>query len=666
MKNSFFQMHSIDALERLFPTTQEEIDERVEQAQQEFLSALTTIINSNMFLHNFSALAQTYDHAESTFLVCMEIMIVLEFVSPNLEIRERAHQAYLKLDAFLIDSVYYNEQLYTIFKHYHTSACETQLTPEERYYLHEILKEYRRRGFELPKEKRDQAQELQKEITALMLEFDHNIASDMRVVHVREEELEGLSNEFKKGLQKTPTGEYILGLDYPTYYTVLDHCIIASTREKIWQAATNKANPANKDVLQKLITRRNAFAHMIGYTSYAHFDIDNAMAQTPERVQEFINSLIPRSRLKAEQEFTMITRDLPPGVALVNGKLLPWDVRFVFEAYKKKYLALDEELLTQYFPMEHTIATLLDIYAQFFGIIFKEHTSTHLWHEDVRIIEAYTNENQHLLGYILLDPFPRPYKYSHACHIGVVPSLLSNIGRENPTVAVVVTNFPKATAEQPALWRRADVMTFFHEFGHALHFLFGATRFGKFAGTRVKTDFVELPSQMLEEWLWQPDVLRQVTAHYRTGQPLPDDLIKQLIQLKNFDTGFWLERQCALAQFSLQCFLTPQVHDIQVLMHAIFERIRQYVHIDTRDNLYLSFGHLSGYGAKYYSYLWSKVFALDVFNYIKQYGLRNQVIGKRYAQEILGQGGSVNPDILLHEFLGRDVQPDAFFQALDV
>jgi thimet oligopeptidase len=273
----------------------------------------------------------------------------------------------------------------------------------------------------------------------------------------------------------------------------------------------------------------------------------------------------------------------------------------------------------------------------------------------------------------MLDLFPRPNKYSHAAHTTIIPATIAPDGTRIPDVSIVIANFSKPTATQPSLLKRSEVQTFFHEFGHALHAVLGATEIASLSGTHTKTDFVELPSQMLEEWLDDKDILKKVSKHYITGQPLPDDIIDTILSLKNLTSGYFVTRQAYLSSIALSYFGsypnstsfslgTPlkETKDPHAIMRHLYTTILPHMAFNDNNHFYTSFGHLTGYGAKYYGYLWSKVFALDIFAEIKKNGLLDPVIGQRYIQEVIGKGGAQDPNELLYNFLGRKPNTDAF------
>ena len=243
----------------------------------------------------------------------------------------------------------------------------------------------------------------------------------------------------------------------------------------------------------------------------------------------------------------------------------------------------------------------------------------------------------------------------------LIPSVKSS--EHKPGVVIVIANFPKATSDRPALLKHNDVETFFHEFGHAMHGLLGRTKLASLSGTNVKTDFVEVPSQMFEEWMWDKDMLKLVSSHYKTGDPLSDDLIDKKISLKKFGTGYFLTRQCWLASLALEFFKSGSNKDTDKIVRDFYKKYIKHVSFDDKDNHFqFSWGHLTGYGARYYSYMWSKVFSLDLFYKIKEHGLLDGAIGNQFVSKVIGRGGSTEPDNLLRDFLGREPNQKAFLK----
>ena len=367
------------------------------------------------------------------------------------------------------------------------------------------------------------------------------------------------------------------------------------------------------------------------------------------------------------------------------------DVTFLMTRYTKKHLNVDETAISEYFPADATVRGLFDIYEKFLGIelVRHSHLGDTFWHESVELLEVHTAPRnaegadplETLIGYIAIDLFPRAGKYGHACAHGVVKGVLRDASladgvakKYSPPVSVVLANFPKATADKPALLLFGDVVTLFHELGHAFHNLFGRTAMPTLGGTNVLRDFVELPSQMLENWCWQQSTLESLARHYKTGEPMPAQLLQGKIAAKNVFSGRDNLRQMQFASYSLELFsptfaaqLAADTTDTTRFFNALRPRVLPGLDYDESGHFECAFEHLLGYGASYFGYMWSQVFSADVFDYIQQRnGLLDPLMGRRYIAHIIGPGGSAQPAELLRRFLGREPRNDAFVKELGI
>ncbi len=660
------QVTSAENVISLFQTSPEEIKQLtqlyIDEAKQEIDKIIAIPDDQRTFANTAQALDDLCGLANID--IFGGLLSGIENTNPDEKIRNAAHQAMLQISTFAIDNISNNKKLYQAFKAYaQGNAKKENLSPEQRYFIDENMKSFKRAGLELPDDQLAQVGKLKKELTDLSLKFSRNIAQDKSTITVSKDELKGLSDDFINTLKLTDDGLYILGMDYPTVFNVLDNCTVEGTRKKLSEAFNNRAYPDNETLLKQIIAKRDELADKLAFKSYAALDLDSQMVKTPERAQQFILDLIARSNRKVDTELALQLKNMPTSVSLTkNGKIKPWDVRYIENQYKKKHLNVDENKVSEYFPMQNTIKELLDIYSKFLSITFKEVPVTGLWDKDVKFVEVYDKSGKELLGYLFLDLYPRPNKFSHAAHWGILPATCN--GKRIPSIGLVVANFPKGNGDKPALLKRQDVSTFFHEFGHALHNMLGCTQLATQAGTSVKTDFVELPSQILEEWLWDKDILKKVSKHYKTGEPLPDELIDNILKLKTYDSGYFVQRQGCLSLISLDYYKPGADKDPYAIMKHIFKEYKPRFMFDDTNHFYASFGHLTGYGAKYYGYLWSKVFALDVFNQIKEQGLLNPEVGQKYINTIIGRGGSADPNELLKDFLGREPRIDAFLKSM--
>lgn len=652
----------------LFPRTPAEITARADQAITAARTAVAELIavptEERTFENTFGAL----DRLGSAIGTTGSVLHAIQMVSPETAMRDAAAHEIIRLQQFTIDELVHNEAVYHACQSYvRGEGVQESLTPEQQFYVNETMRGFRRVGFDLPREQRKILAEKEKELASVQLAFSTLINTDRRTIIVDEKDLAGLDPAFIASLEKTDDGKRILPTDYPIMSAVLESCSVRATREAMWRAYVSVAYPKNTENLARMIELRDECAKLLGYESAARYDCEEAMVRSPERARAFLEDLLIKSQPKLNEELTALRAELPEGVELdAQNRAYPWDWAYIKAHYKLKHHALDEQKIAEYFPAEQTLLGLLEIYEEFFNCRFTQLKTepNSFWHASVRLIEARRKDGE-LLGYLLLDLYPRPAKYTHACQMSFKPALRTRDG-QTPAVALVIANFPAESADRPALLKHRDVTTFFHEFGHALHTLFGATTLASLSGTHVKTDFVELPSQMLEEWMYDPEMIKRVSRHYTTGAPLSDEQIEQIRAARMVDQGDFIVRQIGYALLSLDVYSAGAQKDIEAIKKSIHDRCRPYIVTTGDEHGECSFGHLTGYGAMYYSYLWSKVFALDLFAQIEKEGLLNPAAGKRYAESILVPGGSRDPEDLLRDYLGREPRSDAFFAAMGI
>ena len=663
------RLHSLDELVNLFPSSKAAIERNVDQAIARASKQLDYIYSIDPQKRTFANTMRAFDVTTNRFLIVPAALAALSQASPNDEVRNAAHETLVRLQAFSIDHFTLNPRLYAACEEYEkllAGSCEEPLNDEQRYFVQETMRDFRRNGLQLPVDVQEKIRKVQKELAQHSLAFDKNINDSQRTIEVGRADLKGLDEHFIDSLKKTEKGTFIIGTDYPTNTKLLEECEVTETRKAQYRSFMQRAYPENVQELTTVIRLRDELAHLLGFESYAQFDLDNQMAKSPDRVKQFLTEVFERGTIKNDEEMELLKKDLPLSVILTSdGKFYPWDLQFVRNYYKKKHLAIDENFISEFFPVEYVLPALFSIYEKFFGLSFKPYDAT-LWHKDVKVLAVY--KNGYYKGCLLLDLYPRPFKYSHAGQLTIIPALCEQ-GEARPAVALVLANFPQAQSDRPALLKRFDVITFFHEAGHAIHALLGATQMAGFSGTNTKGDFVEMPSQMLEEWMWDPQILKMVSSHYKTKQPMPDELIEKIVALKNFESGENCVRQVLYATVCLD-YYGAGAHrlgadkDVDRLWRDLHEKMRPSVLFDKDNKGYCAFTHLMGYGAKYYGYLWSKVYALDLFYYIKPFGLLNSTIGDRYIHDVIGMGGSKDPELLLEKFLGRKPNSDAFFKDL--
>lgn len=661
----------VASLKQLFPTSLAEIQALIELAKAWTMQA-QTIINLAPAEQSFDTTFRLLDRIHHEVSCCLGVLAVIENAHPDATLRQGAHQGLQTVQDLFTEQVELNKTLYEALKidakrwinpNYLNNVLPTEsLTAEELYFVTETLEGFRRAGLHLDPANFQRVQTLIKELNRLSLQFQQNINTDQSFITVDAAELAGVPAQVVANLERTPAGQLVVKTDYPTVLAILDFCENTETRHRVSRMFNNRAYPQNNAVLTEIINKRDELAQLIGFPSYAAMDLDNQMAKELAMVEQFIQGLQAKACGKAQQEVQQFLAAYPKPQSLTNeqGQVYAWNMRFLKNYYKKQQLNLDMRMVAEYFPLDHTIQELLQIYEQFLGLQFK-HQKIDLWVPDLELLAVYRAEQ--LLGYIILDLHPRANKFSHAASFSAIHTVLTPQG-STLAVDVVMTNFPAGTAEIPALMNFSDVTTFFHEFGHALHTVLGATNIASFSGTNVKRDFVEMPSQMLENWLQDPAILRQVSCHYQTGAPLPDEMIKTLTEINKFDAGDFIARQLLLTKFSLELFKPGKNKAVNALYRVLAQQYHPYLALDSEDHFYAAFGHLTGYGAKYYGYLWANVFAKDLFNKIKAGGLLNPAVGQEYVAQILSKGGTQDPNQLIENFLGRKPTQTAFLQAM--
>lgn len=645
----------------LLPKTSEEILERAEKAKEQLQMELESLFYACDL--STKELLKAWDEAWSDFDIACQLAEVGSLVFPK-ELQGACEKASVDLATFASQLLLDHPEFYTLFSR---RAEDSSLDEKEAYYLSLIIEELRRIGLHLDICERDKLKDLKADIAKLDEEFAKNVRGDSAHILCDDSELEGLPKEFIDA-HRQKDGKIRLGCDYPTYEAVMKFCKSSEVRKGLFTAFNNRGYPNNKKVLERVIQKRDQLAKLLGYTSFAEFDLANQMAKSLFRVETFLDDIRSKSLLKAEKELATIRESLPDEVKLTpEGLFQPWDMGFALRHVKEKVFAIDEAKVKEFFPLEESMQKMMEIYEKFFDLEIKKLPAEDLWHPDVMLVGLYEKASKKALGYLLIDIFPREGKYTHACETTLLKGYRPNDALDDaasPGISLIVMNFPKPMGDKPALMSLNDVHTFFHEFGHAVHDLVGAQPFTQLSGTRVKVDYVELPSQLLEEWLWDEEILRQLSSHYETKQPLDDVQIASLIEAKNFATGLHLSRQCLNTQISLDYYKEGESKDIDALFRSLQKAHVPHVAPYSEDNMYAAFGHLVNYGAKYYSYLWSKVYALDVFETIKSEGLLNPKVGRRYLEQMLSHGGGKDPNLMIEEFLKRAPSSGAFFKSL--
>lgn len=658
----YASIKTVEDVQKIYPKTVSEVEKRAQDAKKSFQVDIENFLKQK---GSASQLLRSWDEMMAKFSSEMNILSSIALVEPKDDLRKSSNDAYQALQEEWIRTLSDKTALYNKL----SSAFEKdqdKLKPYEKYYLAQLLQEMKLEGLHLPDKEREKLKTLKIELSKLSESFARNIQEDHSSISLPKEALVGLSEDVQGQLKQDGKGNKILTCDYPVYFAVMKTCSSADTRKALYRAFTNRAYPNNEAVLKEMISKRDQLAKLLGFKSFAELQLSNEMVKNPEHAESFLHKLSSNSIHKGQEELTDFKKTLSDLSFTQDGKLYPWDVSYVEEQYRQARYDVDDELIRAYFPVETTIQGLIQIFERFFDLKMETIPVQGLWHEDAKLVKITDRSSNQVYGYVVMDLFPRANKYSHACHSTLITGLNLPNGEQTTGLSLLIANFPKSTESKPSLLTLNDVRTFFHEFGHGIHAILGRTQFSGTAGTSVKIDFVELPSQMLEEWLWDPQILNLVSSHYKTGEKLPKDIIDKILQARTSSSGCFIGRQCLLSQFALACFAPGENKDTNQLLQNIHQGMHLYYAYDKESHFPASFGHLDGYGARYYGYLWSRVFALDVFDQIKKEGLLNPVAGKRYIKEILSKGGSEDPAQMLKNYLGREPSQEAFLKAYGI
>jgi len=596
-------------------------------------------------------------------------MMFLTYVSTDAAERTRGQLAEEHVANWLIELAT-NEPLYNAVKTY--ADTNPELMGEQKRLLAHTLRDYRRAGMDLPKEKREKLADLQKQITKLSIEFDDNIRTDETRVPLTRDEFGGMKDEFINGL--TRTGDvYLVGMAYPEFLPIMDFCDDETTRQKVWLAYKRRGGEKNVQVLEQILALRAEAASLLGYDNAADYEIEVRMAKEPANVLEFYEKLRSLVREKARRDWEELTEAKRTHTGDADATLKPWDPSFYMNRLRKEKYAVDMEAVQEYFPLDRVMDGLFGITQSLYGLRYENVTAKaeeagRRWHEDVEVYEVWDEASGELLGEFFIDLHPRQNKYGHAAQWGLAQHKIWTDGRETRPLAALVCNFTKPTEDKPSLLTHDEVETFFHEFGHCLHTILSEANYWQFAGTGVERDFVEAPSQMFENWVWDADVLGTFARHYETGEPFPPELLEGLLRARYLGSGMLAERQFFYGLFDMSCHLDPQGDvDTTQLAHDLWGELGSGVELYAavpHTHFQSGFGHLTGYQAGYYGYQWSLVYACDMFQRFKELGMLSPSAGQYYRKNILARGGTEDGLDLVRGYLGREPDMSAFLKHL--
>ncbi|CAL9682256.1 unnamed protein product [Knipowitschia caucasica] len=587
-----------------------------------------------------------------------------QYMNPSKDIRAASTQADKRLSEFDVELNMKEDVFHRLLAL--QTKFQNNLGKEETRFVERLVTLGKRSGLHLSPDIQEKIKTCSKRISELSIEFNKNLNEDNTCLIFTERELGGLAETFINGLEKTVDGRYTVTLEYPHYFPLMKRCHIPETRRKMEAAFHSRCKEVNTKILEELIELRAKVADLLGYSSHANYVLEMNMAKNASNVSDFLDAFHEMVKPIGNKERKYILglkkRECLMKGYSYDGQINAWDLPYYMNQVEQFKFAVNKDKLIEYFPLDVVTEGLFGIYQELLGLTFTEVQHAHVWHENVRLFSAQDAETREEIGQFYLDLHPRGGKYGHAACFGLRPGCHGPDGKRQIPVAAMIANFTKPRRGWPSLLQHHEVETYFHEFGHVMHELCSRTIFSEFSGTQVEMDFVEVPSQMLENWVWEKEPLRRMSGHYKDGSPVPDHLLDKLISSRVANTGLMNLRQLVLSKVDQYLHNNPGAKTADVFAKH-FEEILG-VPATPGTNMTASFSHLAGgYDAQYYSYLWSEVYSMDIyFSRFKKEGIMNPKVGREYRRIILEAGGSVDGMDMLKTFLGRAPCQEAFFK----
>ena len=601
-----------------------------------------------------------YERAFDNYGNALGMSGFLSYVSTDKQFRDAANDLQMQISQYMVD-VATRRDVYKAIREY--TDTNPRLDPVQAKLVKEMLIGFKNSGMDLNDADLEKFKALNKEKAEYIIKFDKNIQEYKDPLAVTQEQLRGLGEDYIQKLSKTDDGKYLVTLDYPDYVPFMQNADDEQARKELEFKFNRRGGQENVELLEKTLTLRREIARLLGYKNHAELRLEDRMAKNPKTVMAFLKDLQKKLKPLGKKEDKEMIAYKNSKTGKNSRTLYSWESGYWSNKFRKENLELDSEKIKEYFPSQVVIDGMLDLFGGVFGITF-EPVDIPVWHPDVKAFKIKDKASGELVAYFYMDLYPREGKYKHAACFGLVEGEEKQDGTyQNPFVAIVA-NLNKPSGDTPSLLKHSEVETLFHEFGHVLHNALTKAKYSAFSGTSVSWDFVEAPSQMLERWAWDPQVLKKISKHYKTGEALPDDLIKRMIAAKNFGAGGMYLRQDFFAQYDMTLHTADTTPDTTKLYFELTKKIRG-LPLTKGTIPQASFGHImGGYDAGYYGYLWSEVIAEDFFGEFKKNGIFNPETGLKFRREILEKGGTLDEEKMVENFLGRPADNKPFLKSI--
>ncbi|PJB11931.1 MAG: peptidase M3 [Flavobacteriales bacterium CG_4_9_14_3_um_filter_40_17] len=647
--------HFLPAVQQEIANTQKEIDAIIENPQEPtFENTIEALDYSGKQLDRITSIFYNLNSAETT----PEIQKLAQEISPL-------------LTAFSND-IALNQALFERVKKVNAQKEKLKLTAEQKTLLDKKYKSFARNGANLTEEKKEILRQLDSELSKLSLQFGENVLAETQAyqLHITDvSKLKGLPESALEAAQQLAEKQnlkgYVFTLDFPSYQPFMTYVENRDLRKELFLAyatrAYQKAQHDNREIVLQIVRKRHERAQLLGYKTHAHYVLEERMAQSPEKAKDFLNELLKKSKQKAQEEFQQLKK-----FAKESGdieRLEKWDAAFYTEKLKQKLYDFDDEQLKPYFVLGHVLQGVFTVANRLYQLHFEEVYDIDKYCEEVKTFRI-TDDKNNLIAIFYADFHPRPGKRNGAWMTSYKPQYRKGNTHERPHISIVC-NFSRPTKTKPSLLTFNEVTTLFHEFGHALHGMLANTVYPSLSGTHVYWDFVELPSQVLENWCYEKEALELFAKHYQTGEILPLSYIEKIKKAATFMQGLQTLRQLSFGLLDLKWHAENPEHfsDLKTIEKTVFSETDFYPEV-AESCMSTAFSHIfqGGYSAGYYSYKWAEVLDADAFELFKEKGVFDAETAKSFKENILSKGGSEHPMVLYKRFRGAEPNPDALLR----
>ncbi|MEO0526932.1 MAG: M3 family metallopeptidase [Bacteroidota bacterium] len=631
---------------------------------------IDTIAN-NTAKPSFANTIEALEYAGQHLDRISSVFFNLNSAETNEKIQQIAQEVSPLLSEFSND-ITLNKQLFERVKAVYDEKNSIDLSIEQQTLLDKKYKGFSRNGANLPEEKKTRLREIDAELSKLKLKFGENVLAETNGYELQltnESDLEGLPQGEKEAAAQMAKSRnkdgWLITLDYPSYIPFMKYAKNRGLRKSLSLAFGSRGFKGdsldNQENVIKIANLRHERAQLLGYDTHAHFVLEERMAETPEKVHEFLNELLEKAKPAAEREF----RELEQFAKELDNidRLEKWDSAYYSEKLKQKLFSLDDEKLKPYFKLEHVIDGVFKVAEKLFGLHFKEVFDIEKYHEEVKTYKVY-DANKNFISIFYADFHPRPGKRGGAWMTSYKPQYQKNGENVRPHISNVC-NFTKPTQSKPSLLTFNEVTTLFHEFGHGLHGMLANTTYPSLSGTSVYWDFVELPSQVMENWCYEKEALELFALHYDTGELIPMELVQKIKESATFQEGLATLRQLSFGVLDMSWHGKDpsKITDVKAYELQAFAETSLYP--DTPETcMSTAFSHIfqGGYSSGYYSYKWAEVLDADAFAFFKEKGIFNQEVAAKFKEHVLSKGGTEKPMVLYKKFRGNEPKVEALLE----